>query len=91
MDIYGRVDPKEIEKAITPKTILISIMYVNNEIGSIQPVKDIAAICSRHKILFHTDACQAGNLNLDVQELGVDLLTLNSNKMYGRKAQDCYM
>ena len=85
VDIYGRVDPKEIEKAITPKTILISIMYVNNEIGSIQPVKDIAAICSRHKILFHTDACQAGNLNLDVQELGVDLLTLNSNKMYGPK------
>ncbi|MEK6900443.1 MAG: cysteine desulfurase family protein [Nanoarchaeota archaeon] len=85
VDKYGRINLKDLEKAITARTILISIMYVNNEIGTIQPVKEIAAIAKKHKILFYTDACQAGNLDLDVQELGIDLLTLNSNKIYGPK------
>jgi len=85
VDKYGRVDPKELEKAITSKTILISIMYANNEVGTIQPIREIAAIAKKKNVLFHTDACQAGSLNLNVQDLGVDLLTINSNKIYGPK------
>ena len=74
-----------MEKAITPQTILVSIMYANNEVGTIQPITEIAAITKKKKILFHSDACQAGNLNLNTQNIGVDLLTLNSNKIYGPK------
>jgi len=85
VDQFGRVDPKDVEKAVTKKTILISVMYVNNELGTIQPIKEIGEIAKKKKILFHTDACQAGYLDLDVQKLGVDLLTLNSNKIYGPK------
>ncbi len=85
VDRYGRVNLKDVEKAITKKTILISIMYANNEVGTIQPIKEIAAIAKKKKVLFHTDACQAGMLDLDVQKLDVDLLTLNSNKIYGPK------
>ena len=85
VDKYGKVNPKAVEKAITSKTSLISIMYANNEVGTIQPITEIAAIARKHKVLFHTDACQAGYLNLDVQDLGVDLLTLNSNKISGPK------
>ena len=85
VDQYGRVNPKDVEKAITKKTILISIMYANNEVGTIQLIMEIAAIAKKKKVLFHSDACQAGYLNLDVQKLGVDLLTLNSNKIYGPK------
>ena len=85
VDGYGRINPKDVEKAITKKTILISIMYANNEVGTIQPVEEIAVIAEKNKVLFHTDACQAGYLDLDVQKLGVDLLTLNSNKIYGPK------
>lgn len=82
----GIVNPKDIENAITKDTILISVMYANNEIGTIQPIEKIATITKKHKILFHTDACQAGSyLDLNVQELGVDLMTLNSGKMYGPK------
>lgn len=85
VDNYGRVNPAYVEKAITPRTILISIMYANNEVGTIQPIQEIAAIAKNKKVLFHTDACQAGYLDLDLQKLGVDLLTLNSNKIYGPK------
>ena len=85
VDGYGRINPKDVEKAITKKTILISIMYANNEVGTIQPVEEIAVIAEKNKVLFHTDACQAGYLDLDVRKLGVDLLTLNSNKIYGPK------
>ena len=85
VDQYGRVNPKDVEKAITKKTILISVMYANNEVGTIQPIKEIATIARKKKVLFHTDACQAGMLDLDVQGLSVDLLTLNSNKIYGPK------
>lgn len=82
----GIVDPEKIKKAITKETILISVMYANNEIGTIQPIAQISKIAKEKNILFHTDACQAaGYLDLDVNELGVDLMTLNGSKIYGPK------
>jgi cysteine desulfurase len=86
VDKYGIISLKELEEAIRPDTILITIMYANNEIGTIQPIKDIAKIAKAHKVLFHTDACQAGGiLDIDVQRLGVDLMTLNGSKIYAMK------
>lgn len=82
----GIVNPKDIEKAITKKTKLISVMYANNEIGSIQPIEEIGAIAKKHNILFHTDACQAGSHSfLDTRKLNVNFLTLNASKVYGPK------
>ena len=82
----GIVDPKDVEAAITDKTILVSIMYANNEIGTINPVKEIGAICQNKKVLFHSDACQAaGALDVNVEELNVDLLSINGSKLYGPK------
>jgi cysteine desulfurase len=86
VDAAGLVDPKTLEVAITDKTILISIMYANNEVGTVEPIAELAAIARKHKVPFHTDACQAaGALPLTVAELGVDLLTLNGSKSYGPK------
>ncbi len=86
VDKFGLVNPKDVEKAIKKDTILISIMYANNEIGTIEPIKEIGRIARRNKILFHTDACQAaGALDLDVNQLNVDLMTLNGSKIYGPK------
>ena len=85
VDKQGRVDVADVERAITPQTVLVSVMYANNEVGTIQPVKEIGKIARKQKVLFHTDACQAGLLDLDVRELGVDLLTLNGSKLYGPK------
>ena len=91
VDSKGSVHPDDIEKILNPKTILISIMYANNEIGTIEPIREIGKIIrafrkERRTIhpLFHTDACQAaGYLPMDVNQLGVDLLTMNSSKIYG--------
>ncbi len=84
VDRNGRVDPAEVEKAITDQTILISIMHSNNETGTIQPVEEIAAIARRHRILFHCDAVDSvGVVPVDVQSLGVDLLSFASNPFYG--------
>ncbi len=86
VDAQGRVNPKDVERAITPKTILISIMYANNEIGTIEPISEIGTLAQKQGIYFHSDACQAaGALDLDVRKLHVDLLTINGSKIYGPK------
>ena len=82
----GFVDLKQLEEAITDKTILVSIMFANNEIGTIQPIKEIGALCREKKVLFHTDAVQAvGSVPVDVKEMNIDLLTLAGHKLYKPK------
>ncbi len=86
VDKYGQVDPFEVEKNITSKTILITIMHANNETGTIQPVSEIGKIARRHGILFHTDAAQScGKIQVDVIDLGIDLLSLAGHKLYAPK------
>jgi cysteine desulfurase len=82
----GLIDLKELEAAIKPTTILISVMYANNEIGTIMPVKEISAIARKHGVLFFTDATQAvGKIPVNVIEDGIDLMTFTAHKMYGPK------
>lgn len=84
VDEYGRVDPKDVAEAIRDDTILVTIMHSNNEIGTIQPIKEIAQITREKKVIFHSDAVDSvGVVPIDVQELGVDLLSFAANQFYG--------
>ncbi len=86
VDKYGLIDLRELEDMITDETTLISIMFANNEIGTIEPIKEIGAIAKKHDILFHTDAVQAfGKVPIDVEEMNIDLLSASAHKLYGPK------
>jgi len=80
------INPNNVEKAIKPNTILVSIMHANNEIGTINPVREIGEMCKKNNVLFHVDASQTfGKTLIDVQKMNIDLLTASSHKMYGPK------
>lgn len=82
----GYVTPEQVAEAIKEDTGLVTIMYANNEIGTIQPIKEIGAICKEKKVLFHTDAVQAvGNVEIDVKNQNIDMLSLSGHKIYGPK------
>ena len=82
----GVFNPEDVEKAIRPDTFLVSIMHVNNEIGSVQDLKALAAVCHKHGVLFHSDAAQsAGKERIDVRDMDIDLMSLSSHKVYGPK------
>jgi cysteine desulfurase len=86
VDAFGRVDPDDVRRAVTPDTILISVMHANNEVGTIQPITEIGRIAREHGILLHTDAAQSvGKIPTKARELGVDLLSMAGHKLYGPK------
>lgn len=88
LDVYhdGLVRVEDVEKAIRPDTALVTIMYANNEIGTIQPIPEIGAVCKAHGVLFHTDAVQAvGNVEIDVKAQNIDMLSLSGHKLHGPK------
>ncbi|MCL6500879.1 MAG: cysteine desulfurase NifS [Candidatus Pacearchaeota archaeon] len=86
VDKEGKINPQDIEKAITKETILISVMHANNEIGTIEPIEEIGKICKKHKVYFHTDAVQSfGKIPIDVRKMNIDLLSASSHKLYGPK------
>ena len=86
VDKYGIVSPQQVADAITDKTVIVSIMAANNEIGTVHPLKEIGAICKAKGVLFHTDATQTvGKIPMDVEDMGIDLLSMTAHKMYGPK------
>ena len=86
VDSTGKINPKELENAITDKTILISLMAVNNELGTINDLKAIGQIAKQHKVIFHVDAAQAyGKIDLDIENMGIDLLSMSGHKIYAPK------
>jgi cysteine desulfurase len=86
VDRFGMVDPSELENAITPDTVLVTIMHANNEVGTIQDIRELARIASARNVLFHTDAAQsAGKVTVRVEELGIDFLTVAGHKFYAPK------
>ena len=88
LDVHenGVVVPEEVEAAITDKTALVTVMYANNEIGTVQPIPEIGAICKKHGVLFHTDAVQAvGNVPINVKEQNIDMLSLSGHKLHAPK------
>lgn len=86
VDSFGKVNPEDVEKSIRPDTVLITIMHANNEMGTIQPIKEIGEIAKKHGVLFHTDAAQSvGKIETDVNELNVDLLSIAGHKLYAPK------
>ena len=86
VDEYGMVDPRQVEDAITPETVLVTIMHANNEVGSIQPIAEIAEIAHRHGLLVHSDCAQSvGKIPVEVDDLGVDLLSVAGHKLYAPK------
>jgi cysteine desulfurase len=86
VDRYGQVHAEQIREAMTDKTILVSVMAANNEIGTVNPIKEIGKLCKEKGVLFHTDAVQAvGKIPVNVEEMGIDLLSLTAHKLYGPK------
>lgn len=90
VDEYGMVNPNDVKKAITPSTVLVSVMHANNEIGTIQPIEEIGKITREAGVYFHTDAVQtAGAIPVDVEKMNVDLLSVSAHKLYGPKGVGC--
>jgi len=86
VDEYGRVTAAQVDEAIRPDTILVSVMFANNEVGTIMPIEEIGAVCKAHDVLFHTDAVQAvGHVPVDVEAMHIDMLSLSAHKFHGPK------
>lgn len=86
VDRFGRVDPQDVRRALTPQTILVTVMHANNEVGTVQPIREISEIVRSHGIIFHTDAAQSvGKIPVNVDDLGVDLLSVAGHKVYAPK------